>query len=976
VNVAGETFPIVDAIAERISEDLEELARGLPCRLLEDVTPVTSELLRWWFQEDYRATRDVNFHIGQRDAIAAIVYAHEVLGAESLLDLYEKLDRSAILQPGRLGELTSERNGHPKYAAKMATGTGKTWVLNALLVWQYLNAVATPDDPRFTTNFLIVAPGLIVYERLLDSFLGRRDDDGDRDFATSDVAAMSELFVPDQYRPSVLAFVQSSTVEKQEIGRKVTGSGLIAITNWHRLTGQEDPDFLDEPEDEAIAPGADIDARAAAASFVPLTPGTSSGNSLDVLDRRNLRGEAMQWLRDLPSLVVFNDEAHHVHSGRAGDDTEVEWQRSLNDLARDKGRRFVQVDFSATPYNESGKKRSWFPHIVTDFSLQDAMAAGLIKALALDKRQEIASIPNRDLEFRAIRGEDGELTLAEGQRTMLRAGLRRLEILEEQFAGIDPGKHPKLLVMVEDTKVSPLVEEFLREEGLREEEFLRIDSKTRNKEELGAKDLDEVRERLFAIDRHADPRVVISVLMLREGFDVNNICVIVPLRSAESGILAEQTVGRGLRLMWRNEPAVDELKAETRERIRRRQAPTNFFDVLFVVEHPRFDRLYEELLGDGLLGEVGDETTRATGDSERVELRPDFEEYDFAVPFIVRDADEELRSPRIDVDALRRSTIPLEDLIGITPRGDRFMAEDYTTRTRFGAFTIDGAKLSARGYNEYLSKLVNRIGGSLSRTFTNSGNLRENPGAESAAMLQVQRPQLLGWTDRYIRRRFFTEDFDPLVNEQWRVLMIDDIADQIAGNLARALVESLSNEITGEPEVTYRRASEVESIMVRGGFSVEVAKSIYPRLSVPSHSGGLERLFMEWADADSAVEALVKIHEYRHAFLRRPYIKADGMPAQYSPDFLVRTADAVYVVETKAQSFVTESNVQRKANAARDWCAQLNRLPVSLRSDREWRYVLLGEKTVREWHDKGMTASELLAFARLRPRTDADDKLF
>ena len=62
-----------------------------------------------------------------------------------------------------------------------------------------------------------------------------------------------------------------------------------------------------------------------------------------------------------------------------------------------------------------------------------------------------------------------------------------------------------------------------------------------------------LREQLFDMDANPNPRVVISVLMLREGFDVNNICVIVPLRTTGAKILLEQTVGRGLRLMWRGE---------------------------------------------------------------------------------------------------------------------------------------------------------------------------------------------------------------------------------------------------------------------------------------------------------------------------------------------------------------------------------------------------------------------------------------
>ena len=67
------------------------------------------------------------------------------------------------------------------------------------------------------------------------------------------------------------------------------------------------------------------------------------------------------------------------------------------------------------------------------------------------------------------------------------------------------------------------------------------------------------------IDSYKKPKIIISVLMLREGFDVNNICVIVPLRSTESDILLEQTIGRGLRLMWRG-AEYEDIKAESIEK--------------------------------------------------------------------------------------------------------------------------------------------------------------------------------------------------------------------------------------------------------------------------------------------------------------------------------------------------------------------------------------------------------------------------
>ncbi|HEU0205129.1 MAG TPA: DEAD/DEAH box helicase family protein [Pseudolysinimonas sp.] len=974
MNLIKDRFPLAEAIAADLGDDIEALIHGNPSSLLDRVTPITRELLTWWFQEDYVAVRGSNFHEGQRDAILAIIYAHEVLGTTTLLDLYEKVARDAVLVDGRLGEVTSERNKHPKYAAKMATGTGKTWVLNALLVWQHLNAIRSPDDPRFTSNFLIVAPGLIVYDRLLDSFLGKVDASGDRDFLTSDIAQQSELFIPDNLRAAVLGFIQSSVVTKYDIGRKITGSGVIAIANWHVLAGQdpEVPDFMEIEEIET--PGADIDERAAAASFIPLSPGTSTGNSLDVLDRRFGRGDAMQWLVDLPSLLVFNDEAHHVHSKKGEEDSEVEWQRSLNELAAGKGRRFVQVDFSATPYNESRGKKIWFPHIVVDFDLMQAISSGLVKSLVLDKRQEVAALKNDDLNFSAERDDKGKVTgLSNGQRVMLSAGLAKLKILEKEFEAKDAEKHPKLLIMVEDTTVSPLVEEFLLSTGLAKEDVLRVDSG--RKQELGPKEWEPLRDQLFSVDSLKSPKVIISVLMLREGFDVNNICVIVPLRAATSGILAEQTVGRGLRLMWRGEPAIDELKARNRQLISQRKAPESYFDVLFVVEHPRFDSLYDELLSDGLMGEVDGESGSPVGDLERVELRPDYPSYDFVIPFVIRDSDEELVTPRVDIAQLPVSIIPLSDLLGFVKQGDTFVSQELTTKVQFGAFTVDGAKMSSSGYNDFLSKLAGRVGGAISRSFTSAGVLKQSPSAE--AVLQVQRPVLVSWADRYIRTRFFGPDFDPLLNEQWRVLMIDDIADQLAGNLAAALLATLETQIVGEPEVRERRLSEVSSLMIRSSSAITVAKCIYPKLPLPAHGGGLERMFVEWADSDAQIEALVKIHEYKHDFLRRPYLKADGMPAQYSPDFLVRTAHEIYVVETKAQSAMSDANVRRKMESARGWCVQINELPEELRSGREWHYVLLGEKAVREWRDRGMPASQLLDYSRLRaPQTSTHTALF
>ena len=88
----------------------------------------------------------------------------------------------------------------------------------------------------------------------------------------------------------------------------------------------------------------------------------------------------------------------------------------------------------------------------------------------------------------------------------------------------------------------------------------------------------QVKERLFNIDKYESPKVIVSVLMLREGFDVNNICVIVPLRSTQSAILLEQTVGRGLRLMWREPEYSEEFVEVSRSRIASAYGQTVFDD--------------------------------------------------------------------------------------------------------------------------------------------------------------------------------------------------------------------------------------------------------------------------------------------------------------------------------------------------------------------------------------------------------------
>ena len=970
------------ALAAALTQLTKQLCLGIEhgeAEILELVTPVTAELLRWWFAEDACQSRAFNFHAGQRQAILNTIVAHEVLGSPDLADLYRRLCPDALLQGDRLAEIGEGKHAHPKYCLKMATGTGKTWVLQALLIWQMLNRTAAQkggrDDPRFTRHFLIVAPGLIVYERLLDAFLGREGADGWRHFETSDLAVCRELFVPPVHREQVEQFVRGNVCTKAEIGLKAIGGGMIAITNWHLLVEAEEEEETQEFEDESLVmPGMVADAATVAYDVLPLTPGRATGNSLDVLDRRWARGNVLAYLACLPELMVFNDEAHHIHElKREGEADEVEWQKSLNRIAAGKGRRFAQVDFSATPYNDvgGGKKRrkAYFPHIVVDFDLKDAMRAGLVKALVLDKRKEIGALP---LEFKAERDESGNPILSEGQRVMLRAGLSKLRRLEADFARLDPQRKPKMLVVCEDTSVSPLVSEFLRDQGLAEDDVLTVDSG--KKEALGEKEWLRVRQQLFDVDRRAQPRVIVSVLMLREGFDVNNICVIVPLRSSKAQILLEQTIGRGLRLMWR-EPEYADSKRENRERINRGEEPESLIDILSIVEHPAFQSFYDEQLGKDLVGETGDDEGSSIGDLITVELRPDYEKYDFAIPFILREAEDTLEHLPIDVAALQpfsgMTRAQLSELVG---KGDTFTSHDLQSSTLFGDYRVDGAVMNVGGYNELLSRLTRRITQALSQPLTFGRKVADQWAKPYS---QVSSAVLASAIDDYIRERLFREDFEPFEDEHWRLLMLQPVAEHIVKVFALALVKAEDRAVTGEIEVRHRRLSEVDRLTMRESSSMEVGKCIYPRLPYPSRSGGLERAFIEWALRDTGIIAFCKISENRHDFVRLRYVKDNGLPAFYFPDFLVRTADAIYLAETKAQDQTGHPNVLRKRKAASAWCERINELLPELRGGLPWHYALVGESAFHDWRRKGARLGELLAFSRVReaPRRQAQGGL-
>jgi type III restriction enzyme len=124
---------------------------------------------------------------------------------------------------------------------------------------------------------------------------------------------------------------------------------------------------------------------------------------------------------------------------------------------------------------------------------------------------------------------------------------------------------------------------------------------------------------------------------------------------------------------------------------------------------------------------------------------------------------------------------------------------------------------------------------------------------------------------------------------------------------------------------------------------MEVHKCIYERQGYPTHGGGLERAFIDFLDKDGEVERFLKISENMHPFAVIYYMRKDGLMATYHPDFIVATAQKVYLIETKGNDKLFDKNVRQKQTAAVEWTRKINELKAEERMNREWEYVLISE---------------------------------
>ena len=233
------------------------------------------------------------------------------------------------------------------------------------------------------------------------------------------------------------------------------------------------------------------------------------------------------YLADLKDLVIIMDESHHYRA-KSG-------MQAINAL-----RPVLGLELTATPYVRSGAKQTPFKNVVYEYPLSKAIEDGYTRTPYAVTRSDIDFYNFGDEQLDQMMITDG-IICHEAIR-------RRLELYARNHPQCSPVK-PFMMIVCKDTAHAEEVRSFIQSDAFRggnyRNKVIVVHSGQKGEEK-------EANIRLLLdVERYDNPvEIVIHVNMLKEGWDVNNLYTIVPLRTAASKIMREQMVGRGLRLPY------------------------------------------------------------------------------------------------------------------------------------------------------------------------------------------------------------------------------------------------------------------------------------------------------------------------------------------------------------------------------------------------------------------------------------------
>lgn len=848
----------------------------------DDASATSKALLRHWFETEHLienadgSRSPFRYYFAQREAVETVIWLFEVRRARDKYDLL-RFDASGAVSSGMFDE------DWPRYVLKMATGAGKTKVLSLLIAWSFFHKLYEADS-ALSRNFLVIAPNIIVLDRL------RADFDGLKIFF-NDPILPGNGHEGRNWRDDF-----QLTLHIQDDVRVVRDTGNLFLTNIHRvyLGDIADPSLADDDlRDYFLAP------------FGPKPVGKTTDSRTDL-------GEL---IREVEELAVFNDEAHHIH------DPKMAWFKSIQDIhhkmLQKDCRLALQVDVTATPRHDNG---AVFVQAVSDYPLVEAIHQNVVKHPILP-----------DTASRARLTEKTSAIFTEKYDDYLKLGIEewRKSYAEHQSLG----KKAVLFVMVDDTRNCDEVGAYL-ERTCPELQGAVLVIHTKNNGEISEaasgkskEELEKLRKEANDIDTWKSPhKAIVSVLMLKEGWDVRNVTVICGLRvySSEAKILPEQTLGRGLRRMYFGHDAIRE--------------------TVSVMGTPPFMEFVESIQAEGVTFErvpMGGGSSRQ--DSLIVEVdtgNPDknLDDLDIPLPRLARRFHRDFKGlDAFDPAALGNKRLPVKPF---TPEETR----EIVFKTMLDSEIHHTIQLDGSGPADYRSVVA-----FFARQLLK--DLRLVGGYDV----------LYGKVKTFMREHLFAESpvnlEDPVV---LRNLSERDVGKVLYDSFKTA-VNALTIQDSGTTRIEARiRLKEMRPFRTQHRPFLAAKKSIFTKTVGEAQSGGFELSFAAFLETAKDVSAFAK--NYLAVGFKLDYVKAEGDRSTYTPDFIIRTTDSVvWIVETKGRE---ELDLPQKMARLKQWCADAT---AAEDNGRRYDFVFV-DQTGFERHTPGTFAALAASFTEYKSK--------
>ena len=231
-------------------------------------------------------------------------------------------------------------------------------------------------------------------------------------------------------------------------------------------------------------------------------------------------------LSKLDDLVIIMDESHHYRADKG-----MEAINKLNPI--------LGLELTATPIVNLNNRQIPFKNVVFEYPLSSAIKDGYTRVPFAVTRTNIDFYNFGDEDLDKLMINDGIKCHKQTKEKLIHyARANNLNIVK-----------PFMMIVCKDIDHAEKIEKYIKsdnfENGFYRYKTIVVNSKQKKSE------ADEYTKLLLDVENPENPiEIVIHVNMLKEGWDVNNLYTIVPLRTATSKILREQMVGRGLRLPY------------------------------------------------------------------------------------------------------------------------------------------------------------------------------------------------------------------------------------------------------------------------------------------------------------------------------------------------------------------------------------------------------------------------------------------